>query len=165
MVKPVVIPGQQISFIISSDPNLFGWDHYLKMLAHYSVYLIIEFSTSIYPADITTHFANHQIKVKWLPVQEGHFPTTDAIQNWFKIIENVGNQRITGQKQGIALHCNSGLGRAPLMVCLALIHEGQTASSSIDIIRKHVPHALNQIQVRFLYDFEMEIKKHSCSIQ
>jgi protein tyrosine phosphatase type 4A len=170
MVKPVVISGQHISFIISSDPNLFGWDRYLEMLAQHSVHLIVEFSTSLYTKDITTHFANHQIKVNWLPVQEGHCPTADVISNWFGIIDEVRKQTNDhDQKPGIALHCNSGFGRAPLMVCLALIHDGQTASSAIDIIRKHRPHALNQIQVAFLYDFEMErsvkIKKHSCSIQ
>ncbi len=160
MVKPVVIPGLHNTFIISSDPNLFGWDRYLQMLTEHSVHLIIEFSTAIYPPEVTNHFLDHQIRVNYLPVQEGHFPTPKVIQDWFTIIDQ--SRQI---QSAIALHCNSGFGRAPLMVAVSLIRDGQTAYSAIELIRKYRPHALNQLQVGFLYDFEIEIHKHSCSVQ
>lgn len=37
----------------------------------------------------------------------------------------------------IATHCVAGLGRAPLMVAIALIHRGCDSIEAIDLIRKH----------------------------
>lgn len=165
MVRPIVIQGHQITFLISGDPNLCDWDHYLKMLYKYSVNLIIEFSPAIYPPEVTEYYAQHKIKVNYLPVLEGHAPTPNIIKDWFEIIDNQKLGHNSSTSCSLAIHCNSGFGRAPLMVALSLIRDGSDAYSAITMIRKHRPRALNHAQLEFLYQYEDKAQKHSCLIQ
>ncbi len=43
----------------------------------------------------------------------------------------------------MAVHCVAGLGRAPFLVAIALIHKGCERINAIELIRKHRPGALN----------------------
>lgn len=52
----------------------------------------------------------------------------------------------------IAIHCVAGLGRAPILVALALVEAGMDALSVIELIRTRRPGALNTVQVRYLID-------------
>ena len=45
----------------------------------------------------------------------------------------------------LAVHCVAGLGRAPLMVALALVHRGCESINAIELIRKHRSGALNMV--------------------
>ena len=45
----------------------------------------------------------------------------------------------------IGVHCVAGLGRAPLLVALALVHKGCPRINAIELIRKNRPGALNMI--------------------
>ena len=46
----------------------------------------------------------------------------------------------------IAVHCVAGLGRAPLLVAIALVHRGCESINAIELIRKHRQGALNIVQ-------------------
>ena len=54
-------------------------------------------------------------------------------------------KEIEEEKQKIGVHCVAGLGRAPLLVALALIHKGCPKFDAIELIRKKRPGALNMI--------------------
>jgi len=45
----------------------------------------------------------------------------------------------------IGVHCVAGLGRAPLLVALALVHRGCESINAIELIRKNRPGALNMV--------------------
>ena len=45
----------------------------------------------------------------------------------------------------IGVHCVAGLGRAPLLVALALVHRGCDSITAIENIRKNRPGALNLV--------------------
>ena len=59
----------------------------------------------------------------------------------------------------MAVHCVAGLGRAPLLVALALIHRGCEPINAIELIRSKRTGALNMIQANFLVTFK-ENEKH-----
>lgn len=46
----------------------------------------------------------------------------------------------------IGVHCVAGLGRAPLLVALALVHRGCERINAIELIREKRPGAINMIQ-------------------
>ena len=53
----------------------------------------------------------------------------------------------------IAVHCLAGLGRAPVLVGIALIEYGLESNEAISLIRKNRPGALNSQQVRLLTNY------------
>ena len=48
----------------------------------------------------------------------------------------------------------AGLGRAPLLVALALVHKGCQAINAIELIRQKRSGALNMIQANFLIELQ-----------
>ncbi|KAJ3162765.1 hypothetical protein HDU86_003739 [Geranomyces michiganensis] len=61
----------------------------------------------------------------------------------------------------IALHCVSGIGRAPVLVAAALVDQGIDPTDAVDIIRKHRRGALNRKQLAWLVDDDGGFKKLS----
>ncbi len=43
----------------------------------------------------------------------------------------------------IGVHCLAGLGRAPVLVAIALIHYGSSPENAIALVRRHRPGAIN----------------------
>ena len=71
-----------------------------------------------------------------------------------------------GHTSFIAVHCLSGLGRAPVLVAIALIEAGLDPSHAIDLIRRNRQGALNQNQIRFLMEYRRKsvFNKSCCEI-
>ncbi|KAK2942451.1 putative Protein tyrosine phosphatase type IVA 3 [Blattamonas nauphoetae] len=67
----------------------------------------------------------------------------------------------TSPNPTICAHCVAGLGRAPMLVCLAIMayDYGITGLEVVTKIRQKRPGALNSEQVRFIMDFEKERMK------
>jgi len=61
---------------------------------------------------------------------------------------------VVGEESIIAVHCLAGLGRAPVLVGLALIEYGMDSHEAILLIRKNRPGALNAQQVRLLSNYK-----------
>ena len=54
----------------------------------------------------------------------------------------------------IGVHCVAGLGRAPLLVAIALVNKGCPPVMAIDLIRKNRKGALNVIQANYILEFK-----------
>jgi len=80
---------------------------------------------------------------------DGTSPPVDIIKSWLALVDERFNKR-----EGdccIAVHCVAGLGRAPVLVALALIEYADCDPVvAVDFIRKHRRGAINnkQLQVR-----------------
>lgn len=59
----------------------------------------------------------------------------------------------------IAVHCKASLGRAPLMITIALIYFGMDEFDAIEYIRKQIPGSLNSKQLKYLESNHTQIKK------
>jgi len=60
------------------------------------------------------------------------------------------NGGVGSSKASIAVHCVAGLGRAPVLVAIALIEAGMSPHDAIQLVRSKRRGALNSKQLRFL---------------
>lgn len=78
--------------------------------------------------------------------------------------------------KSIAVHCVAGLGRAPVLVAIALIEAGMKYEDAVEMIRTQRRGALNQKQLKFLETYKangelrrlrgnVDGKQKSCCIQ
>jgi protein tyrosine phosphatase type IVA len=82
-------------------------------------------------------------------------PPKSKVSIWLKLVKEtfiVGPT--TTEHECIAVHCLAGLGRAPVLVGIALIEYGLQASEAIAMIRQQRPGALNSQQVRLLVNYK-----------
>ncbi len=64
------------------------------------------------------------------------FPTLQVVDAWFDLL----NKRFRDDPGScVAVHCVAGLGRAPVLVALALIELGMKYEDAVDFIRQLVP--------------------------
>ena len=83
---------------------------------------------------------------------DGQFPTDDIIWQWIKLLFiHFYEYKSIYAGYPILIHCHAGQGRAPLLVCIAIIVcENKDPLDAILIVRKFIKHALNNYQVDML---------------
>lgn len=64
---------------------------------------------------------------------DGTFPPNDVVDEWFKLLKKQFHDNPDGC---VAVHCVAGLGRAPVMVALALIELGLKYEEAVELIRE-----------------------------
>jgi len=89
-----------------------------------------------------------KMNVKDLPFPDGQPPNDDVIQQWLQVVldECRGNN-----PHPVAVHCVAGLGRAPVLVAIALIEISELPPlKAIHLIRNIRRGAINQKQYQYL---------------
>lgn len=85
------------------------------------------------PSYKTDELKSVNIEVFDLMYDDGTFPPNDIVEEWFKVLKNQFNEHPEGC---VAVHCVAGLGRAPVMVALALIELGLKYEEAVELIRE-----------------------------
>ena len=89
---------------------------------------------------------------------DGKAPSDDIISQWLEIVQ-LENRR--GHRP-VAVHCVAGLGRAPVLVAIALIElSNLDPLKAIQLIRKVRRGAINQKQYQYLKTY-VKKSKHDC---
>ncbi|RCN44103.1 hypothetical protein ANCCAN_09877 [Ancylostoma caninum] len=96
----------------------------------------------------------------------------EVIRDWLQLVRASFRDH---PEQCIAVHCVAGLGRAPVLVALALIEAGMKYEDAVELIRRQRRGALNQKQLNFLekykpsgelrkFRYSVDGKQKSCTI-
>ncbi len=67
---------------------------------------------------------------------DGQSPPQDIINRWLELVSQTFDRRSKDESPCIAIHCVAGLGRAPVLVAIALIEYGFDAISAVSYIRE-----------------------------
>ncbi|CAJ1958370.1 unnamed protein product [Cylindrotheca closterium] len=91
---------------------------------------------------------------------DGQSPPKDIIDQWLKLVEKTFFANASDSaKSCIAVHCVAGLGRAPVMVALALIEfAGMDPVEAVSLIRRHRRGAINEKQLLYLEGYKKSFK-------
>jgi protein tyrosine phosphatase type 4A len=116
---------------------------YLKVLKGHGVTAIVRTCESTYSKEF---FEENGVLVHEIPFPDGDPPSDDVISEFLGVVD-----RVLAQREGFAVQCVAGLGRAPVLAAIALMErEGMDAMDVIAFIRSKRKGAINARQVKFL---------------
>lgn len=88
---------------------------------------------------------------------DGEAPPKPLIEQWLELC-------FSGERT-VAVHCVAGLGRAPLLVSIALIEAGLDPMDAVELIRKKRRGAINRVQLKYVESYTpMRRKNGNCAV-
>ncbi|KAI9209924.1 protein tyrosine phosphatase type IVA 3 [Polychytrium aggregatum] len=142
---------RNMSFLIMDCPTESNTAAYLEALKIHHSTVIIRLCEPTYSKDV---FESQGIAVVDLLIKDGGVPTNAEIETFLTVCTNsFGGLGVEKDPSAtVAVHCVAGLGRAPLMVCIALIEAGMPADEAVALIRAKRRGAFNPIQTKYLLE-------------
>ena len=147
MFDYALIKTDKINFILSSSPKQYNILEYCKILKKQNVKYVVNVCGSEYDTSILD-----EIGVLYKPIDypDGSNPTDFIIKEWKQTCD-----KSISESKNIAVHCVSGLGRAPTLICFYLVYYDNWSSySSIEHIRKLRKGSINSFQLKYILNIK-----------
>jgi protein tyrosine phosphatase type 4A len=126
-------------FLITNSPTNQTIQEYIKILHNNNITVVIRLCEKTYDED---YLKQNNVDFIDMFIEDGLYPNDTDITNFFNICSKY---------QNIAIHCKSGLGRAPLLVAIhQIIIEKKSTIEIISFIRDKIKGAFNTKQLNFI---------------
>ncbi|EAN83950.1 putative protein tyrosine phosphatase-like protein [Trypanosoma cruzi] len=136
-------------FLIFDAPSPSSVTAYVKLMQKYNVRHIVRACGQTYSAEA---FEKQGMVVHGWSFDDGAPPTQTVIDNWLNLLEQEKNK---SPPETIAVHCVAGLGRAPILVALALVeYGGMPPLDAVGYVRGRRKGAINQVQLNWLMRYK-----------
>jgi len=152
--KPTFIEWKNLRFLIMDSPKQSNLHLYLKECEKYHVTQLVRISEPSYDkaeverAGITLHEMCFDV---------GASPPQELIVRWNGLVRDTFDKKNSGAAGEtppcIAIHCVAGLGRAPVMVAIALVEHGLESMQAVTFIRERRRGAINAVQLAYLESY------------
>lgn len=139
---------KDMRFLIMDRPSKANIYQFVEELKKCAVCDVIRVCEPTYNSDLLT---KEGINVTDWQFDDGAAPPKDVVQCWLEFLKS-RFQESPGST--IAIHCVAGLGRAPVLVALALIENGMKYEDAVDYIRKRRRGAINSKQLEYLEKYK-----------
>ena len=163
-------------FLIMDAPNDNNLPSYIEVLKKKQVVVVTRVCDPTYSAGPLLAAG---IKVVEIPFPDGDPPPPHVVEKWLALVDQVfkhNGQQQNGRgvelqldgisKPAIAIHCVAGLGRAPVMVAIALVENGMDPFDAIAFIRKKRRGAINARQLKYIENYKpTRAQKGCCTVQ
>ncbi|XP_051921747.1 protein tyrosine phosphatase type IVA 3-like [Hippocampus zosterae] len=141
---PVELCHNHMRFLITHNPTDSTLGSFTADLKRFGV------TTVVRVCDITydkTPLEKEGITVVDWPFDDGAPPPSTLVDDWVSLLKKKFQE-----EPGccVAVHCVAGLGRAPVLVALALIESGMKYEDAIQLIRQNRRGAINSKQLTYL---------------
>ncbi len=137
-------------FYISHAPTRDNIENFITQLEKNNIKHVVRLCKPTYDS---LQLESQGICLYDLDIPDGSAPDLEHIQEWEQILKNVH------PSEAVLVHCVAGLGRAPMMVAIALINEQMKPYEAIEYIRKCRPGSINKKQLEFLVNYKPINKK------
>eukprot|EP00299_Pterocystis_sp_00344_P010653 c4819_g1_i1.p1 GENE.c4819_g1_i1~~c4819_g1_i1.p1 ORF type:complete len:169 (-),score=9.58 c4819_g1_i1:107-613(-) len=151
--KPSLVVFGNARFLITDAPTDSNLPIYIQEFKRNNVTVLVRTCDPSY-SDATVRAAG--ITLYDLPFPDGAWPPDDLLARWLSIVHSTF---AAGGDATIAIHCVAGLGRAPVLVAVALIEMGMNRLDTITFIRERRPRAFNLKQINYLENYKRRGKK------
>ncbi|CAG9325439.1 unnamed protein product [Blepharisma stoltei] len=170
--RPSLISSGNLKFVVMDAPSDENAATYADNLERLGVAHLVRTCEGMYDDRI---FESKGIKIHVSHRQEfkftdGSSPPKAVVLRWLSLVKNTFFEKrklkpLQEKPPCIAIHCLAGLGRAPVLVAIALIEAGMNPNGAVGLIRKHRHGALNYYQVKFLNSYKkVGAYQHSCCV-
>ncbi|XP_043295310.1 protein tyrosine phosphatase type IVA 1 isoform X2 [Cervus canadensis] len=126
---PVEVTYRNMRFLITHNPTNATLSKFIEELKKYGVTTIVRVCEATYD---TTLVEKEGIHVLDWPFDDGAPPSNQIVDDWLSLVK-IKFREDPGCC--IAVHCVAGLGRAPVLVALALIEGGMKYEDAVQFIR------------------------------
>ncbi|KAG0246515.1 Protein tyrosine phosphatase type IVA 1 [Mortierella sp. GBA43] len=160
LIEPPITKG--IRFLILDCPTDSTLPFYLAELKRNNVTDVVRCCEPTYSAE--TLLAESIVVHDWA-FRDGAVPPTNIIKNWLQLVDSRIVRRLHQQRSGsppasdegediqvptIAVHCVAGLGRAPILVAIAMVELGMANLDTVEFIRSHRRGCFNSHQIQYI---------------
>ncbi|XP_003374568.1 protein tyrosine phosphatase type IVA 3 [Trichinella spiralis] len=124
-------------------------------LKRHQVHIVVRVCEPTYSVE---ELKQHGIEVIDWEFPDGMSPPKEIRDRWIELLKE---RFVAEPGTCIAVHCVAGLGRAPVLVALALMEAGLQFEDAVDLIRQNRRGAINQKQLYYLekYKSSGELKR------
>lgn len=178
--EPSLVEWKNMSFLIMDAPKDSNLHIYLRYFRKHNVVRMVRVCTPSY--DVSDVRAAG-IEISEMEYDDGDAPPQQIITQWLDVVHatfkgkpnhtvgqnggdtngNSGTPPRTGAGKvetvgstgpTIAIHCVAGLGRAPVLVAIALIEDGMQPMEAVEYIREKRRGSINNKQLQYLQHYQ-----------
>ncbi|KAI9300460.1 protein-tyrosine phosphatase-like protein [Cunninghamella echinulata] len=175
---PTLIEYNNTRFLIVDAPSTNNLPLYIQEFQQWHVTDVVRCCEPTYPKE---PLSEKGIQVHDLVFSDGASPPSSIVDAWLSLIDERFHAPMNKNKNNyrhdddghiddknnnesfapptIASHCLAGLGRAPVLVAIALIEEGMPALDAVAYIRERRKGAINNKQLKFIESYKPRSKK------
>lgn len=156
---------KNMRFLIMDRPSKANIGQFVEELKKCGVSAVIRVCEPTYDQQLLT---KEGISVIDWQFDDGAAPPRDVVISWLDFLKSTFQENPGAT---VAIHCVAGLGRAPVLVALALIEGGMKYEDAVQYIRQRRRGAINSKQLEYLEKykplkmFRGKDKEKGCCIQ
>mmetsp|Transcript_25268 Transcript_25268/g.28020 ORF Transcript_25268/g.28020 Transcript_25268/m.28020 type:complete len:173 (+) Transcript_25268:167-685(+) len=156
--KPTFVERGFLKFLIMDAPTDGNIQAYIQVLSKRKVAAVV---LACEPSYNTIPLTDAGIHVEDLPFADGGVPPAATVSRWLALVADIVGKDNKDEK-AIAVHCVAGLGRAPVLVAIALLEYGMDAPDAVAFIRKRRRGAINRVQLEYLNAYKSKKPAGCC---
>ncbi len=145
---PAEIEYKNMRFLITEQPQDATIANYIKILQEHRVTHLVCATDPTYKTD---DLGSVGVSFTELSFPDGSPPSAEIIDKWLVLL---GKEFSDHPEMCVGVHCVTGLGRAPVLVAVALIELGMKYEDAVELIRKKRRGAINSRQLEFLAKYK-----------
>jgi len=138
-----------LRFLITEAPKDTNLHVFIKLFKKHNVSSVVRISEPRYRKESVEEAG---ISLFEMVFDDGASPPSEIISRWLDLVEETF-LKPSDTETCIAVHCVAGLGRAPVLVAIALIEFGMDAISAVSFIRQRRRGAINAVQLKYLESY------------
>jgi protein tyrosine phosphatase type 4A len=158
--KPTLIEVKPMRFLIMDAPRQGNLHVYIKEMRKHHVTDVVRVCEPTYRGG---ELSSAGIGLHEMEYKDGTSPSRELILAWLQLVEKTfyqnSNPAADAASSCIAVHCVAGLGRAPVMVAIALIEfANMDPVEAVTLIRERRRGAINEKQLLYLEGYKKQYK-------